>query len=88
VAEASDVVRTRRIEVVDEEGRVRVVLGLLGHGEVPIFGLRVRDENGRDRAWVQHDGAAAEVGLDFGGDTVASLSVSDDGTTGLYLEEG
>jgi hypothetical protein len=86
VAEVSDVVRARRIEVVDDEGRVRVVIGLLGQGDSPIFGLVVQDESGHGRGWVQHDGAAAEVGLDFGGNTVAALNVSDSGRPRLFMD--
>jgi len=88
MAEASEVVRTRRVEVVDEEGRVRAVLGLIGKDEFStIWGLVVRDQDGRDRAWVLHDREGAEVALDFGGNTVASLSVSDTGEPGLFLAE-
>lgn len=85
MAEATEVVRTRRIEVVDDRGRVRVMIGMVGLGEGPIFGLVVQDENGRDRAWVQHEGPAAEVGLDHEGDTVAALRVDDDGDGHLFL---
>ena len=90
MAEVSDVVRTRRVEVVDEQGRVRAVLGLIGQDESStIWGLVVRDQNGRDRAWVIHDRELAEVALDFGGNTVASLTVSDTGEPSLFLgEEG
>lgn len=88
MAEASEVTRTRRVEVVDEEGRVRVLLGLIGRDtESEIWGLVVRDENGRDRTWIVHDGPVAEVALDFGGDTVASLCVGDDGEASLYLAD-
>jgi hypothetical protein len=86
MAEVSDVVRTRRVEVVDDGGVVRIVLGVLGEGGGPIFGLMVQDENGRCRAWVLHDGAAAEVGLDFGGNTVGALGVSDTGAPYLFLD--
>lgn len=89
MAEASDVVRTRRLEVVDDEGRVRVLAGLIGQDEqTTIFGLVVRDRNGRDRAWVyDYIDGAVEIALDWGGDTVASLGVSDTGEPYLFLAE-
>jgi len=54
-------------------------------GEGPIFGLTVQDENGRERAWVLQDGPCAEVGLGFGGNTVAALSVGHDGEPDMFL---
>lgn len=88
MAEASEVTRTRRVEVVDGDGRVRVLLGLIAHDELcEIWGMVVRDENGRDRLWAIHDGPTAEVALDFGGNTVASLCVGDDGEASLDLAD-
>lgn len=87
MAESSEVVRTRRLEIVDGKGNVRVVAGFLGTGEGPIFGVAVRDGHGRDRVWVLHSQLGAEVGLDFDGDTVAALTVSDFGEPNLYLDE-
>lgn len=89
MAEASDVVRTRRLEVVDDEGNVRVLAGLIHRDEMTtIYGLVVRDANGRDRAWVyEYDDGGAEVVLDFGGNTVASLGVSDTGEPYVFLAE-
>jgi hypothetical protein len=87
MAEASDVVRTKRVEVVDERGAVRVVIGLITAGEEEVVGIVVRDERGRDRAWLLHRGASAEVGLDHGGDTAAALAVADDGEARLFLAE-
>ncbi|HEX7167498.1 MAG TPA: hypothetical protein VF230_11015 [Acidimicrobiales bacterium] len=77
-------VRTRRIEVVDAEGRVRVVVGNVGVTD-DIFGLVVRNGYGRDRVWMLAQERVAEVGLDHGGNTVAALSVSDEGDPALYL---
>ena len=80
-------VRTQRIEVVDGDGRVRIVLGVLGQGDGDVFGIVVRDETGRDRAAMLHDGPAAEVALDFAGNTVAALTVAADGRAELVLPE-
>lgn len=89
MAEVSGVVRTRRVEVVDDGGRVRAVIGLIGRDEqTTIFGLVIRDANGRDRAWVyDYIDGAAEIALDWGGDTAASLGVSDTGEPYLFLAE-
>lgn len=85
MAEASDVVRTRRIEVVDDEGQVRVVLGYLGEGDGPVYGMSLRDEHGHERLWVLHDRADAEVGLCHRGNIAAALTVSEWGQPFLYM---
>lgn len=82
------VIQTRRVEVLDGAGNVRIVLGYIGQGTGDIFGVSVRDENGRDRAWLTSDGPASEVGLDHAGNTVAALSVDDAGFPRLFLEDG
>jgi hypothetical protein len=83
----TEVVRAQRFEMVDEKGRVRAVLGLLGSGEDDVYGLRVQDEHGRARVWVAHDGPCAEVGLDHDGNTVAALTVAYDGSAAVFIEE-
>lgn len=80
-------IRATRIEVVDQAGRVRAVLGRLGESEHGVYGVAVCDENGRERAWLLHDGPAAEVGIDFDGNTVAALTVAADGRAELVLPE-
>ena len=86
---SENLIRTRRLEVVDDKGRVRVAVGLIGQDEqTTIFGVVVRDVNGRNRAWaIDYDDGAAEFGLDWGGNTVAALSVDDSGEPSLYLAE-
>lgn len=80
-----DVVRTRRVEVVDEQGRVRAVVGRVGRAEGDVFGVTVIDSHGRQRVWVVAEDSWAEVGLDHEGDTAAALGVNDEGATELYL---
>jgi hypothetical protein len=48
------VVRADRVEVVDAEGRVRVVLGMLVDN---VFGMALLDALGRERAWLLVDDA-------------------------------
>lgn len=79
------VVRTQRVEVVDEQGWVRAVVGRVGRAEGDVFGITVVDTRGRQRAWVVADDSWAEVGLDHEGDTAAALGVNATGVPGLYL---
>lgn len=72
------------IEVVDEQGRVRVAVGLSGAIENACTDSW-SDDAGRDRAWVMQDGTAAEVGLDYGADAVAPPAVP---RTALNLQLG
>ena len=80
-------VRAQRIEVTDDKGRVRLVLGRLGDSGHGVYGLAVRDDRGRDRCWVVQDGAAAEIGLDHDGNMVIAMRVSDDGRADLHVAE-
>lgn len=84
--------RTQRLQVVDEEGCVRVEIGLLGPALTPdeeVRGVVVKNDRGRDRLWMVTvgDGNCASIGLDFEGETVASLSVGDHGEVNLLLGE-
>lgn len=81
----ADVVRTRRVEVIDEQGRVRAVVGRIGRAEGDVFGVTAIDTRGRQRVWVVAEDSWAEVGLDHGGDTAAALGVNDEGVPELYL---
>jgi hypothetical protein len=84
----SKVVRAERVEVVDSDGRVRLVLGLLGRGDDEVWGVAVRNAAGRDRVWMVAEGTTAEVGLDFGGNTVAALAVGEDGRVAFARPTG
>lgn len=85
------VVRTQRLEIVDAEGRVRVVVGDLAPEEAnsPDFGLALLDDQGAHRAWLSLGPDGPVVGLDHAGNTVAELGVIDSGGdalgTGAYL---
>lgn len=75
-----DVVRTRRLEVLDARGTPRIVVGDLagspGSGEV--FGLAVLDRSGRHRAWLSLDGNGVNLCFDRNGNAVLELGVHDD----------
>jgi hypothetical protein len=68
------VVRTRRLEVLDEEGAVTVVVGDLD-GET---GLALRDAFGADRLVVGGDAASAAVRFYVGGTEVACFGADTD----------
>ncbi|HEX7167547.1 MAG TPA: hypothetical protein VF230_11260 [Acidimicrobiales bacterium] len=85
--EVTEVVRARRVEVMDREGRVRVVIGDVSVNDEELFGVVVRNALGRDRAWMLAQEVVAEIGLDHAGDTIAALTVSDDGAGSLYVAD-
>lgn len=82
------VVRARRVEVVDEWGRPRLVLGDIGNPEGPgeVFGIAVVDPAGRHRAWLALDDTGAALVFDRTGNAVAELGVDDN--TGDALAAG
>lgn len=85
------VVRASRFEVVDDEGRVRAVLGRLDTipGRPPDIGLTLLDAEGRRRLWVAIEPTGPVVVLDQGGNAAVELGVHDaveDGShVGAYI---
>lgn len=85
------VVRARRLEIVDAEGRVRAVVGDLAPAQSGSddFGLALLDNQGTCRAWLSLGPHGPAVGLDHSGNTVAEMGVADPGGdalgTGAYL---
>lgn len=85
------VLRTRRLEIVDAQGRVRAVVGDLApaSADSPDFGLALLDGQGARRAWLSLGPQGPVVGLDHNGNTVAEMGVTDAGGdalgTGAYL---
>lgn len=85
------VVRARRLEILDSKGRVRAVLGDLAPAQAdsPDFGLALLDAQGARRAWLSLAPHGPVVGLDHSGNTVAEMGVTDSGGdalgTGAYL---
>lgn len=82
-----DVVRARRVEIVDDQNRVVITLGLLGEGHEDMFGLRVDEPYGR--AWIDVvvDGFTSVVSLGSRGDVAAVISVDGSGEAHLYLND-
>lgn len=84
--------QTERVEVVDAEGRVRLVLGDVGNPERPgeVFGVAIVDPAGRQRAWLALDESGAALVFDRTGNASVELGVHD-GTgqatvSGAYLQ--
>ncbi len=77
-AAATDVVRARRFELVDEAGQVRAVLGNLAHDPHTYWpSLTLRNAQGRDRVWLAVHDFGPQLAFDLGGNTVAVLEVQD-----------
>ncbi|HVE45325.1 MAG TPA: hypothetical protein VNA57_01070 [Acidimicrobiales bacterium] len=87
---AIECLRTRRVEVVDDHGSVRAVIGDLAGRDADVFGIAIYDASGSERANL----ALAEGGplLSFSahGDDALVIGVDDPGTTamrpGPYVE--
>lgn len=85
-----DCVRTRRVEVVDEHGVVRAVIGGLVGGEADLFGIAIYDSSGGERATLALTEEGPLLGFSAHGDDALVLGVDDPRTTamrpGPYLE--
>jgi hypothetical protein len=82
-----EIVRTQRLEVVDREGRLRLLAGDVtgrdGPGEA--FGFVLVD-GARRRAWLSLDAEGPKMEFDRGGNTIVVLGVLDDGPeVGPYM---
>lgn len=83
------VLRARRLEIVDDQGRVRAAIAAdrdPNEGDATV-GLELLDEDGSARAWLADMGGAAQLGLALDGNQVAVLqSISHhDGTSTVAL---
>lgn len=86
------VVRTRRLEIVDDSDRVRAVVGRLGTGgrDEAVIGIASLDARGSSRAWLSLDACGSSLVFGQEGNNVVYLGV-DDGETeaanpGPYFE--
>jgi hypothetical protein len=82
----ADVVRTKRVEVVDERGKVRAELRTMADGS-PALLLGGTDDGGRVYLTVTADGVPRLRLADKDGKPRADLDVSEDGSPGLALED-
>lgn len=85
-----DVVRARRVEVVDDRGLVRVLVGNLAGGHAEVFGIGVYDARGGERAALALGEPGPLLSFSLHGDDALVLGVDDPETTamrpGPYLE--
>lgn len=72
-------VRARRVEVVDDEGRLRAVLGEVARPaqQAPSFGLVLYDEHGRARLWAAVEDTGPVLVLDQDGNVGVEVGVHD-----------
>lgn len=87
MADDTDTLRVRRVEVVDHRGRVRVVIGALD-AEYAMFGICVRDTDGAGRGYLYTDFGGVEMGLAANGNDILQARVSDDGFGWVILGDG
>ena len=95
----SEVVRTRRVEVLDASDRVRIVIGQqpgLGAQDLPGFGITLTGPNGSVQADLVGDAAGAKLSflssgnaaLELGADDLTTLVADRGGTDLLYAPAG
>lgn len=80
-AATAEVVRARRFELVDREGRLRGVFGELPNPDdtiPPIFGVCLFDTKGRQRTFLCLDYMGPKLVFDSGGNNALELGVNDD----------
>jgi hypothetical protein len=84
---APDVVRTTRVELVDDDGRVRVLLGPLDSPDpaTPVFGLALLDPAGRPRVWLGLDVTGPSQVFDLAGNNLITLGVNDPTADALHV---
>jgi hypothetical protein len=75
-AQATRVVRAERIELHDERGRPRVVVGRLGEGDGAVYGIEVAAADPSLRACLSAEDASAGLTVERLGETVVECRVS------------
>ena len=87
MAEAIEVVRATRLEIVDADGIVRVVVGEV-HSANGVFGVSVRDAGGAERACiVTDDDGTVYAGVAAGGNEIVGASVSTTGRALVFISQ-
>lgn len=74
-AAREEVVRTRRIEVVDDEGAPRILVGRLGEGDGSVFGVSVHAGDPSTGIHMTADARSAGVTVSRRGDQVVDCRV-------------
>jgi hypothetical protein len=88
MAEAiADVLRARRIELIDARGVVRATLGTTIEPDDESVSFTLYDDRGNERVSLTADADAAAVELVEGGNALAVLSSTRSGWAGLTLND-
>jgi hypothetical protein len=84
---AVELLRTQRLEVVDQYGRPYLVAGDLGSPdpERSVLGLALLDANGRQRVWLALDGTGPNMVFDLAGNGVLTFGVNDPAPDALHV---
>lgn len=85
--DAAEVVRARRVELVDSAGKVRAVLGSLDtpDPDTAVFGLALLDESGKTRAWLSLDDRGPAAVFDLAGNNIITVGVNDPTPDALHV---
>jgi hypothetical protein len=81
------VLRGRGLEIVDETGMVRAVIGPLPepHPGRSEFGIALMNTSGRPRVWLSLREHGTALVFDLGGNNVLSLGIHDPGDDSLHV---
>jgi hypothetical protein len=83
------VVRTTRLEVIDRNGRVRVVIGTLANDDYDedddTIGVSIRDARGRERLVLTTDDKTCAASVTGSGNNVAGIDADGRGSVSVYV---
>ena len=81
------VVRARRLEILDGAGRVRAIVGELDSTGAPSpnFGLVLLDDRGQQRAWLSLGQQGPVLAFDESGNAAVEVGVNDAGSDALHV---
>lgn len=78
--EIRSVIRARRLEILDEEDRVRTAIGIRDDGGSEYVGLQVFDADGSARAWLLDvPGDGIQLSFAVAGNQILVVSANDEG---------
>lgn len=84
MTKGTEPVRTTRLEVVDRDGRPRVVIGALTD-DTDMVGVSVRDAAGLERLYLVADEQTCEAGVTGAGNNLAGVMVDNAANLAVFL---